>query len=109
MLAARITLRHFSVSLSMSLANSVGEPERFASDLGNPRLHPGISDHYADLAVELGGNFIRRVLRCRGAGHLDSLEAHQKIADGRVVRKRRPPFRTRHRQRAQVAGANEFD
>ena len=45
MLAARITLPHFSVSSAMSLPKSAGEPdERRAAQVGEPRLHLGVGE-----------------------------------------------------------------
>ena len=45
MLAARITLPHFSVSSAMSLPKSAGEPRKHdAAQVGKPRLYLGIGE-----------------------------------------------------------------
>ena len=45
MLAARITLPHFSVSSAMSLPKSAGEPaSTVAAQIGEPRLDLGIGE-----------------------------------------------------------------
>ena len=63
MLAARITLAHFSVSSAMSLPKSAGEPGKHrAAEVGKPRLHLGIGEAGVDLLVELVDDLSRRVL-----------------------------------------------
>ena len=63
MLAARITLPHFSVSSAMSVPNSAGEPrKRRAAQVGKPRLQLGIGETGIDLLIELVDDLGRRVL-----------------------------------------------
>ena len=63
MLAARITLAHFSVSSAMSFPNSAGEPaSTVLPKVGKPRLHLGIGEGGIDLLVELVDDLGRRVL-----------------------------------------------
>ena len=66
MLAARITLPHFSVSSAMSFPNSVGDHwHRHIRKVGKPRLHLGIGKACSDLRVELVDDLGRRALARR--------------------------------------------
>ena len=54
MLAARITLAHFSVSSAMSLPKSAGEPIKHrAAQVGKPCLDLGVGEARVDLLLSL--------------------------------------------------------
>ena len=63
MLAARITLAHFSVSSAMKLAEVGGRARKHgAAQIGKPRLNLGIGEGGVDLVVELVDDLGRRAL-----------------------------------------------
>ena len=95
MLAARITLAHFSVSSAMSLPKSAGEPAmRPPPKVGKPRPHLGIGEARVDLLVELVDDLGRRVPGRADAEPSARLVARHEIAHGRNVGQR---FRARRR------------
>src|SRR5262249_49691280 len=68
MLAARITLAHFSVSSAIKLAKVGGrEREHVATQGGKPHLDLGLVESRVDLLGELGDDLGRRGLRCADA------------------------------------------
>ena len=105
MLAARITLAHFSVSSAMSLPKSAGEPAstvppRSASRaliLGSAR--PALIS-LLSLSMISAGVF----LGAPTPYHDARLVARHELAHGRDVRQRLRARRGGHRQRAQLAG-----
>ena len=110
MLAARITLPHFSVSSAMSLPKSAGEPALArAAQVGKPRLHLGIGEGRVDLLVELVDDLGGRVLGCADAVTKCRLVARHEFADGRDVRQRLRARRRGYCQRAQLAGPDVLD
>ena len=110
MLAARITLAHFSVSSAMSLPNSAGVIGiGVAAQIGKPRLHLGIGEGRVDLLVEPVDDLRRRVLGRADAIPPARLVARHEFAHGRDVRQRLRARRGRHRQRAQLAGPDVLD
>jgi hypothetical protein len=79
MLAAWITLPHFSVSAAMSLPNSVGRTDECcATQIGKPRLHLGIGKASGDLLVELLDDFGGRRVWCAVVPLPDSCTAQSK-------------------------------
>ena len=105
MLAARITLAHFSVSSRISLPKSSGEPRKHhAAEVGEPRLYLRIGKRGIDLGIELLDDRSRRVLGRNEPDPLARLETRNELAERRNVRQRLRARRGRHRQRAQVAG-----
>ena len=109
MLAARITLPHFSVSSAMSLPKSAGEPGSAYRPVGKPRPDLGIGEAGIDLLVELIDDLSGRVLRRANAEPCARLVARHEFAHGRDVRQHLRARRGRHRQRAQLASPDVLD
>src|SRR5262249_26330385 len=104
------TLPHFSVSSTMSLPKSLGEPrQRDAAEIDNPRLHLGVGDAGIDLLVELVDDLDRRVPGCADAKPAASLVARYEFGDGRDVPQRIQAPLGGHRQRAQFAGSHVLE
>src|SRR5262249_46748747 len=87
MLAARITLPHFSVSSAMSLLKSAGGPTKArAARAGERRLDRGIGEACVDLMVEHADDLGRRVLGRTDCNKCAGLEAWQDFAQCRHIR-----------------------
>ncbi len=111
MLAARITLAHFSVSSTMSFSNSAGDigagtlprsARRALIDLG---VGEGGVDFLVEPVDDFGSRSLGRADALPGAG----LEAGDEIAHGRHLRQRLRARRGGHRQRAHLAGFDGLD
>src|SRR5262245_14576175 len=87
MLAARITLPHFSVSLRNVFAEVGGRTwKHSATKVGKPRLDFGIGKGSVDLLVELLDDLGRRGLRRADAEPSARLVARHELAHCRNVR-----------------------
>src|SRR5262249_15537782 len=104
MLAARITLAHFSVSSAMSLPKSAGEPASTVPPrISEPRFHVWIADASVALLVELLDDLGRRGLRCADAIPLARLVARQELTHGRNAGQHVRARGGGYRERAQPA------
>src|SRR5262245_51437867 len=97
MLAARITLPHFSVSPAISLPKSAGEPGSTVPPMSaKPRFHPGINETRVNFLVEfiddLGGSVPGRT----DAIPLARFVSRQKIPHSGKLRKHLHPRRGGH-------------
>src|SRR6516162_6675602 len=104
MLAARITLPHFSVSSAINFPKSVG-----VIGIGKSCLDLGIGEGGIDFAVELIDDFSRRFLGCADTVPGGRLISRHKLSEGRNVWQR---FRAHHgsyRERTQIAGPDVPD
>jgi hypothetical protein len=106
-LAARITLAHFSVSSAMSLPNSAREPER-AAPVREARFDHRIGKPGVDLLVQLVDDFRGRISGRTNTEEGAHLIARHEFADGRDVgqrlrarRGRSPPLRGPRAQRSE--------
>ena len=109
MLAARITLPHFSVSSAINLPKSAGEPvSDRAAQVGKPRLHLGIGEAGIDLLVELVDDLGGCVPGCADTEPSSPHSpARTRPRSGYLAV--RPTRRGRNRQRTQLAGPDVLD
>jgi hypothetical protein len=109
MLAARITLPHFSVSSAISLPKLAGEPGSAATPNSVSRAFILGSARAALISLLSLSTLRRRVFRRADAGPEARLVAWHELTDGCEVRQHR---RTRcgcHRQRTKSTGSDVFD
>src|SRR5262249_5116761 len=110
MLAARITLPHFSVSAAMNLPKSAGEPVS-AVPPRSASLALILGSASAVLISLLSLSMISAgvVLRCADAVPVARLVPRHELSHGRDVRQRIQAPLDGHSQRAQFAGFNVFE
>src|SRR5215472_14399982 len=86
MLAARITLPHFSVSVGDKFSKVGGRHRhRRAAQIGKSCLDLGIGEGGIDFAVELIDDFSRRFLGCADTVPGGRLISRHKLSEGRNV------------------------
>src|SRR6266540_776237 len=109
MLAARITLPHFSVSSAMSLPKSAGEPASTMPPRSAMRFDRGVGEAGIDLPIELVNNVGGRVLGRADAEPLARLIARHEFSHSWDARQRLRARRGRYCERAQPTSPDMLD
>ena len=108
MLAAWITLAHFSVSVAMILPKSAGETISIATPPSVSRAAIWIGERGIDLSIELIDDFKRRISGSDDARKCAGLEARHRISDRGTLEVPRA-LRSRYAECAQFSGLNVFN